>query len=408
VFSSGLMDFSCGFMVFSWGFMVLSSGFMMLSSGFVVFGCGLVMFGSWFVVFRCRFMVFSGGLMDLSCVLVVFSSVFVMFIIMLFVGGVLLNWLIINLHSFLMRLFLVSNRFFMHGRLGQDFLTILVGINVMLLSMILIMCGFFVVCGFLMMRWFLMMANFVLANFSMADLVMANLMMMSWLFMHNDMLNSFRLHSLGELCTFNELLGLLKNSLVFSLDDLGVFLLKVYADLVVDEGKDHAVMDWDQVRWLMLGVLAGALHEDKCAVCRHLVLTLFGNEPPLLVGIGNIAVVCRDCLELDLDLTLHGAADREVVLGECLQNNLFLNEILVFIGADPGWAGSKGGRILRGRIFDVIVLITGAHNIKRAAWLLARLLGMGHLVKVVVDDLTQIDQGVLLNLNFSLFINLDA
>lgn len=122
---------------------------------------------------------------------------------------------------------------------------------------------------------------------------------------HNDVFNNLSLHRLGELGAFDKLLGFLKNGLVFLFDDFCVFLFKVYADLVVNEGQDHAVMDWDEVGWLVLGVLAGALHEDEGSVGRHLVLALFGDEPALLLGVGDVAVVSGNCFQLDLNLTLH-------------------------------------------------------------------------------------------------------
>lgn len=85
-----------------------------------------------------------------------------------------------------------------------------------------------------------------------------------------------------------------------------------------------------------------------------------------------------------------------------------MNEVLVLIGANPGWAGSQGRRIFSGLVFDVILLVAGAHDVERTVWLLAGLLSVGHLVEVVVHDFAQIDQRVLLNLNFSLLVYLNA
>jgi len=50
-------------------------------------------------------------------------------------------------------------------------------------------------------------------------------------------------------------------------------------------------VNWNEVGWLVFGVLASALHEDECAVCRHLILALFGDEPTFLLSVSDIAVV---------------------------------------------------------------------------------------------------------------------
>lgn len=91
-----------------------------------------------------------------------------------------------------------------------------------------------------------------------------------------------------------------------------------------------------------------------------------------------------------------------------LEHNLLLNQILIFVAADPGWAGSESGRVVSRLILDRVVMVTWTHNIELGCWLLGRRLGVGHLVEVVVHNLAKIDLGVLLNLNFGLLINLDA
>ena len=104
-----------------------------------------------------------------------------------------------------------------------------------------------------------------------------------------------------------------------------VLLLQVHADLVVDEGKHHAVVEGDQVGGLVLGHLLVALHEHKSAIGRKLVLALLGDGPASVVVVRDLAVVSRHSLELDLDLTLHGAANGELLLVVCFQKDFFLN-----------------------------------------------------------------------------------
>lgn len=68
-------------------------------------------------------------------------------------------------------------------------------------------------------------------------------------------------------------------------------------------------MNRDQIRGFVLNVLLGALHEHKGAVGGHLVLAFLGDEPTLLLSVSDVAVISRYCLQLNLDLSLHGAAD---------------------------------------------------------------------------------------------------
>lgn len=67
-------------------------------------------------------------------------------------------------------------------------------------------------------------------------------------------------------------MSFLQDRLILSLNLFGITFLEVYSDLVVDERKNHAVMDGDQVRGLVLGVLFGALHKDEGSIGGHLIL----------------------------------------------------------------------------------------------------------------------------------------
>jgi hypothetical protein len=57
-------------------------------------------------------------------------------------------------------------------------------------------------------------------------------------------------------------------------------------------------------------------------------------------------------------------------------------------------------------LFDDVVTGVRAHDIEGAARLLGGHRLVSDLVEMVVNDLTQIDEGILLNLNLSVHINL--
>jgi hypothetical protein len=95
--------------MFSRGSMVLNRSFLMFSLGFMVFFLVLVgvMIFSWGIMMF--LMMFSGCIMVLGLSLLVLSGGVVMFfvslmmvIVLLLVVGVLLNWMVINVDSFLL------------------------------------------------------------------------------------------------------------------------------------------------------------------------------------------------------------------------------------------------------------------------------------------------------------------
>jgi len=130
-----------------------------------------------------------------------------------------------------------------------------------------------------------------------------------------------------------------------------------------------------------------ALHEDEGTVRGKLVLSTLGDVPSLLLVVLDVAVVGRDSLELDLNLSLHGSSDGEVVGLEGFKNNFLLDKVLVFIGADPGWASSEG-RGITILVLDGVVLGGWSHDEESWGWGLVGGSGMGDLVEVVVDDLS--------------------
>ena len=73
-------------------------------------------------------------------------------------------------------------------------------------------------------------------------------------------------HRHGQVGCRSQLLGLIAHGAFLLGDFIGILLLEVNTDLVVNEGDDHAVVQWDQRRWRVLGHLATTLHEHKGSV----------------------------------------------------------------------------------------------------------------------------------------------
>lgn len=152
-----------------------------------------------------------------------------------------------------------------------------------------------------------------------------------------------------------------------------------------------------------------ALHENEGTVRGRLLLSGLRDEPTLLLVVSDVAVVGRDSLKLNLNLTFHGTADAEVVVTvDGLKDDLLLDEVLVLIRADPGGAGTESRRILLTfvRLLDNIVVGVGAHDVEGVVSLGRRLSLVCNLIEVVVNDLTEIDESILLDLNLSVHVNL--
>ena len=95
------------------------------------------------------------------------------------------------------------------------------------------------------------------------------------------------------------------NLLILSCDLVSIFALKVDTDLIIDERDDHAIVERNEGRRLMVLHLSLALHEDEGTVGGGLVLARFRDEPTLGSLISDVAVVSRYGLQLDLNFTLH-------------------------------------------------------------------------------------------------------
>ena len=122
-------------------------------------------------------------------------------------------------------------------------------------------------------------------------------------------------------------------------------------------------------------------------------------------------MVSRDSLKLDLNFTLHGATNREVLVAlHGLQDDLLLDEVLVLVRADPSGTGSQGGRVLLIVIslLNDVVTGVGAHDEECRAGLLRRGLAVSHLVEMVMHNLAQVDKSILLDLDGRVHVNLYA
>jgi len=99
-----------------------------------------------------------------------------------------------------------------------------------------------------------------------------------------------------------------------------------------------------------------------------------------------------------------------VVAVDGFENDLFLDEVFVFVGADPSGAGTQSRGILLSLIdlLNVVVASVGSHDEESVFGLLVRHRLVGHFVKVVMNNFAKINQSVLLDLNLSVHVNLDT
>jgi hypothetical protein len=147
------------------------------------------------------------------------------------------------------------------------------------------------------------------------------------------------------------------------------------------------------------------LHEHESTVGGELVLSFFTDGPPLSVIVRNRAMVSRDSLEFDLDFALGRATDREEMLAVSFKQDFLLNIVLGFITADPGGASTESWGLLRSILLNGVFLV-GKVDLEVLGGGNSGSLSVGYFVEVVVDNLAQVDKHVLLNLNFSVLVNL--
>jgi hypothetical protein len=183
---------------------------------------------------------------------------------------------------------------------------------------------------------------------------------------------------------------LLVDSALF-INDISVFLFKIDSDFVVDERNDHTILEGDQVRGLVLHHLGMVLHEDESSIGGKFVLAFLSNAPSLFRGVRQVAVVGRHSLQFNLNFTLHGATNGEVVLGKGLNNDFLPDKVLVFVSGDPGRAGAKSWGVRRVSLLNSVFGVRGLEDLESLTGLLGRGLLVSHFVEVVMNNLTEID-----------------
>ena len=118
------------------------------------------------------------------------------------------------------------------------------------------------------------------------------------------------------------------------------------------------------------------------------------NQPALVFGVLNLAVIGTDSLKLQLDVALVGSANVEARLLDCrLEKDLVLDHVTVLIGRYPGGASAQNGLIIL-----LVITLSSSHNDEL---IVGRSLGvglMGELIHVIVDYLTQINECTLVKL----------
>ena len=147
-----------------------------------------------------------------------------------------------------------------------------------------------------------------------------------------------------------------------------------------------------------------ALHEDEGTVGGQFLFSTLRDGPTLFLVVLDVAVVSGNSLQLDLDLSLHGSSNREVVGLVGLKDDLFLDEVLILVGADPSWTRSQSWWVLSTIVnifFHAVIISCGSHDEEGRRWLRGWLACMGDFVEVVVDDLAQVNESVSLDLNRS-------
>jgi len=118
------------------------------------------------------------------------------------------------------------------------------------------------------------------------------------------------------------------------------------------------------------------------------------NQPALVFGVLNLAVISTDSLKLQLDVALVGSANVEARLLDCrLEKDLVLDHVAVLISGNPGRAGPKNSLII-----GLVVAVGPSHDDVLLIALGNGLQLMSQLVDMVVHDLAKVNQGPLVEL----------
>jgi len=150
--------------------------------------------------------------------------------------------------------------------------------------------------------------------------------------------------------------------------------------------------------------LLEGLQEDVGSVGGLLVLTLLGDGPSLGVVVGDLTVVSGDGLQFDLDVSLHGPADRVDLFASVvsIDVDLVLDVLDTLFSADPGWSCSEMWEVLGVNI----ILLTLSEDVELITVWNRWGLRVDKFVKMVVNDLAQVDNRSFLELDLTLLVEL--
>jgi hypothetical protein len=137
-----------------------------------------------------------------------------------------------------------------------------------------------------------------------------------------------------------------------------------------------------------------ALHEHEGTIRRETRFSLLVNQPALVFGVFDLAVIGTDSLKLQLNVALVRSANIEASFLECrLKKDLVLDHVAVLISRNPGRAGSKNSLII-----SLVVTVGASHDNILLIALSNGFQFMSQLVDMIVHDFSKVDQGSLMEL----------
>ena len=143
-------------------------------------------------------------------------------------------------------------------------------------------------------------------------------------------------------------------------------------------------MQRDQIWRNMVIHLLHALHKDKGSIWRYFILTSFWDCPSFFLRICNSAMVCRDCFQFYLNVSLHWSSQRVNQFCSIWINiDFILNIINIFISAHPSWSRSEMRKIFT---VNIVILILRSHKIELFRWSLIWNSTMSCFVKMIMDN----------------------
>jgi len=144
--------------------------------------------------------------------------------------------------------------------------------------------------------------------------------------------------------------------------------------------------------------LLHTLHENEGSVGGKSIFSSLGDGPSLVLGVGDSAMVSRNCLQLDLDISLHGSTyGVDQFLAVSVDVDFVLDVIDILVGTDPSWSGSQVREIFS---IDIEVFVGWSHEVETLGWSLSWDGVVDGFVEVIMNDLSEIDDAPFLNLNF--------